>query len=45
MRAPRFATPQNQKLGKEGGGGGVELGGSVNNHNLKKMNQAYIQIK
>jgi hypothetical protein len=22
-----------------------ELGGSVNNHNLKKMNQAYIQIK
>jgi hypothetical protein len=42
MRAPRFATPQNLKLGKEKGG---ELRGSVNNYSLKRVDQTFIQIK
>ena len=39
---PKICYSLKFEIGEEEGG---ELGGSLNNHNLKKMNQAYIQIK
>ena len=41
IKSLKIATPYGLKWGKRES----ELGGSVNNHSLKKMDQAYIQIK
>ena len=41
IESPNIAIHYDLKWGEKG----CELGGSVNNHNFKKMDQTYIQIK
>ena len=40
--SPKICYSLRSRIGEEEG---VERGGLVNNHSLKKMNQAYVQIK
>ena len=40
--SPKICYSSKSKIGEEEGG---EIGDSLNNHSLKRMNQTYIQIK